>query len=140
MKTYSTKASDIKRHWHVIDAKDEVLGRLATKVATLLMGKDKAMFARNVEIGDMVAVINADKVKVTGNKAQQKFYYRHSGYPGGFRTISYETMMQTHPERIIEHAVHGMLPTNHLRDRMMRRLKVYSGNARPENIPPAKTS
>ena len=90
MKTYSVKASEIKREWHVIDAADQVLGRLATQVARLLMGKHKPMFTRNLDTGDYVVVINADKVRVTGNKAKQKVYYRHSGYPGGLKTISYD--------------------------------------------------
>jgi len=131
MKTYSIKASDIKRQWHVVDASDKVLGRLATQIASLLMGKHKTLFSRNMDIGDFVVVINADKVRVTGNKAKQKLYYRHSGYPGGLKSISLEKMMQTHPTRVIEYAVKGMLPQNRLRARMMKRLRVYTGDTHP---------
>jgi large subunit ribosomal protein L13 len=131
MKTYSTKASDIKREWHVIDAKDKVLGRLATQVASLLMGKHKPIFCRHLDTGDFVVVINAEKVRVTGNKAKQKLYYRHSGYPGGLKSISLEKMMQTHPTRAIEHGVKGMLPQNRLRAKMMKRLRVHVGDAHP---------
>ena len=131
MKTYSIKASDIKRQWHVVDASDKVLGRLATQIASLLMGKHKPLFSRNMDIGDFAVVINADKVRVTGNKAKQKLYYRHSGYPGGLKSISLEKMMQTHPTRVIEYAVKGMLPQNRLRARMMKRLRVYTGDTHP---------
>jgi large subunit ribosomal protein L13 len=132
-KTYSIKASDIERKWHVIDASDEVLGRLATRIAGLLMGKHKPMFCRNLDVGDFVVVINADKVRVTGNKAKQKMYYRHSGYPGGLKSVSLEKMMQTHPNRVIEHAVRGMLPRNKLNAGMMKRFKVYSGDSHPHS-------
>ncbi len=127
MKTYSVKPEDIKRETHVIDAADKVLGRVAAEIAVLLMGKHKAVFSRNADIGDSVTVVNAEKVKVTGRKPQQKMYYRHSNYPGGFTVTPYEKMMQQHPERIITFAVDGMLPQNHLHDRMMKRLKVYVG-------------
>ena len=131
MKTYSTKASDIKREWHVIDASDKVLGRLATQVASLLMGKHKPIFSRNLDTGDFVVVINADKIRVTGNKAKQKLYYRHSGYPGGLKTISLEKMMQTNPTRVIEHAVKGMLPHNRLGASILKKLRVYAGDTHP---------
>lgn len=131
LKTYSTKASDIKREWHLIDASDKVLGKLATQVANLLMGKHKPMFTRHLDMGDYVVVINAEKVRVTGNKAKQKLYYRHSGYPGGFKSISLEKMLETHPARVIEHAVKGMLPQNRLRAKMMKHLRVYVGDAHP---------
>jgi large subunit ribosomal protein L13 len=130
-KTYSVKASDIERKWHVIDASYEVLGRLATRIAGLLMGKHKPMFSRHLDVGDFVVVINAEKIRVTGNKAKQKMYYRHSGYPGGLKSVSLEKMMQTHPSRVIEHAVKGMLPRNKLSADMMKRLKVYSGDSHP---------
>jgi len=130
-KTYSVKASDIERQWHTIDASDEVLGRLATRIAKLLMGKHKPMFCRNLDVGDFVVVTNADKVKVTGDKARQKMYYRHSGYPGGLKSISLEKMMHTHPTRVIEYAVKGMLPRNKLSPGMMKRLKVYAGDSHP---------
>ena len=131
MKTYSTKASDIKREWHVIDAADKILGKVATEVAVLLMGKQKAIFNRNLDVGDYVVVLNAEKIRVTGNKAKQKLYYRHSGYPGGFKTTTLETMLQTHPTRVIEHAVKGMLPHNRLSAPMMTRLRVFVGEKHP---------
>jgi large subunit ribosomal protein L13 len=131
LKTYSTKASEIERKWHLIDASDKVLGRLATQVAALLLGKHKPMFSRHLDTGDYVVVINAEKVRFTGNKGKQKLYYRHSGYPGGLRSVSLETMMQTFPGRVIEHAVKGMLPHNRLGDERMKKLKVYVGEAHP---------
>ena len=131
MKTYATKASDIERRWHLVDASDEILGRLATRIAGLLMGKHKPMFCRNLDVGDFVVVLNADKVRVTGNKMKQKIYYRHSGYPGGLKSVSLEKMMQTRPTRVIEHAVKGMLPRNRLNARMMKRLRVYAGDSHP---------
>jgi large subunit ribosomal protein L13 len=127
MKTYTTKLADIKRKSHKIDASGEVLGRLATRIASLLIGKHKAAFERHMDFGDFVVVTNAREVVVTGKKAEQKMYYRHSQYPGGLKSINYARMMQTHPDRIIEHAVKGMLPQNKLRARMLKRLKVYAG-------------
>ena len=140
MKTYSTKASDIKRQWHVIDASDKVLGRLATRVAGLLMGKHKPIFSRNLDTGDFVVVINADKVRVTGNKAKQKLYYRHSGYPGGLKSISLEKMMQTNPTRVIEYAVKGMLPHTRLGASMKKKLRVYVGDTHPHQTQTEATS
>ncbi len=131
MKTYSTKASDIKREWHIIDASGEVLGRLATRVASLLMGKHKPIFCRHLDVGDFVVVINAEQIRVTGNKAEQKLYYRHSGYPGGLKSISLERMLETHPTRAIEHGVKGMLPHTRLGAGMMKRLRVYVGDTHP---------
>ncbi len=131
MKTYSTKASDIKREWHVIDASGKVLGRLSTQIAGLLMGKHKPIFCRHLDTGDYVVVINAEQIRVTGNKAKQKLYYRHSGYPGGLKSTSLERMMQTHPTRVIEYAVKGMLPRNRLAAKMMKRLRIYVGDTHP---------
>jgi large subunit ribosomal protein L13 len=131
MKTYSTKASDIKREWHVFDASDRILGKLATQAASLLMGKHKPMFTRNLDTGDFVVIINAAKVRVTGNKAKQKLYYRHSGYPGGLKSISLEKMMQTNPTRVIEYAIKGMLPHNRLGASMLKKLRVYVGDSHP---------
>jgi large subunit ribosomal protein L13 len=133
MKTYSTKSADIERQWHVIDASGKVLGRLATQVARLLMGKHKPMFSRNLDTGDFVIIINAEKVCVSGNKARQKVYYRHSGYPGGLKSVTLEKMMQTKPTWVIEHAVKGMLPHTRLGARMMKKLKVYAGGAHPHS-------
>ena len=131
MKTYSAKPSEIEREWHVIDASEKVLGRLATQVASLLMGKHKPMFSPNLDTGDFVVIINAEKIRITGNKAKQKLYYRHSGYPGGLKSISFEKMMQTNPARVIEHAVKGMLPHNRLGAKMVKKLKVYTGDTHP---------
>ena len=131
MKTVSVKASDIKREWHTIDAADEVLGKLATRAANLLMGKHKPLFSRNADVGDFVVVTNAAKIKITGAKMGQKMYHSHSGYPGGLKTVSLEKLMETFPERVIEHAIKGMLPKNHLNAKMMKRLRVYKGEAHP---------
>ena len=131
MKTYSVKASEIERRWHVIDATDKVLGKLATEAARLLMGKDKAMFSRHLDTGDYVVIVNAEKIRVSGNKLEQKLYYRHSGYPGGFKSIPLEEMLQRKPTWVIEHAVKGMLPKNRLGNSMMKKLKVYAGDSHP---------
>lgn len=131
MKTYSVKAADIQRGWQVVDAEGRVLGDLATEVACLLMGKGKVKFARHLDVGDNVIVINAGKIKVTGNKLQDKFYYRHSGYPGGFKAENLEKVMAVKPEKAIEHAVKGMLPQNKLGKAMMGKLRVYPGAEHP---------
>jgi large subunit ribosomal protein L13 len=131
MKTYSVKGSEIEREWHVIDASDKILGRLAAEVASLLMGKRKPIFSRHLDVGDFVVVVNAEKVRVTGNKAKQKTYYRHSGYPGGLKSITLEKLMRTNPTRIIEHAVKGMLPHTRLGASMMKKLRVYVGEVHP---------
>ena len=142
IKTYSVKPSDIKREWHLIDATDQVLGKLATQVANLLMGKHKPMFSRHMDTGDNVVVINAEKIKVTGKKMQQKIYYRHSGYPGGLKSETLEEMMEKHPERVVEHAVKGMIPHNKLGDQIIKKLRVYVGPDHPHQSqinPPAET-
>ena len=131
MRTYSPKGRDITRQWHVIDASDVVLGRLASQVAVLLRGKHKPIFAPHVDTGDFVIVINADKVALSGNKLEQKRAYRHSGYPGGLRSVSYGELMDKHPERIVEKAVRGMLPKNSLGRKTLRKLKVYAGPDHP---------
>ena len=131
MKTYSPKAGDIERQWHVIDASGKTLGRLSIRIAGLLMGKHKPIFSPNQDTGDFVVVINAAKVSVTGNKMKQKIYYRHSGYPGGLKSIPLEKMMQTNPMRVIELAVKGMLPHTRLGASMIKKLKVYAGDTHP---------
>jgi large subunit ribosomal protein L13 len=131
VKTYSTKASEIKREWHVIDASGRTLGRLAAEVARLLKGKHKPMYAPHLDVGDFVIVINAAKVRVTGAKAQDKLYYRHSGYPGGLKSISLGKLLETYPTRALEHAVKGMLPHNRLGRGMLRKLKVYARATHP---------
>ncbi|MDP2932373.1 MAG: 50S ribosomal protein L13 [Chloroflexota bacterium] len=142
MKTYSTKKSDITREWHLVDASDQILGRVATRIASLLMGKHKPIFVRNMDTGDFVVVINAEKIRVTGDKAKQKMYYRHSGYPGGFKVTSYEKLMATHPTRVIEHAVKGMLPHTRLGAQMIKKLRVYAGDKHPHlsQVGPAKAA
>ena len=131
MGTYSPKPGEIERQWHVIDAADVVLGRLATHAATLLRGKHKPVFAPHVDTGDFVIVINAGKVALTGNKRQTKVAYRHSGYPGGLKQIGYEELLAKRPERAIELAVKGMLPHNRLGRQLIRKLKVYAGSEHP---------
>jgi large subunit ribosomal protein L13 len=138
MKTYSVKAKDIKREWHIIDASDEVLGKLATRVARLLSGKHKPLFAPNMDVGDFVVIINASKIRFTGNKLKQKMYYSHSGYPGGLKTERLEELQEKYPERIIEHAVKGMLPRNKLNASMMKRLRIYNTAENPYGKAPAK--
>jgi len=133
VRTYSPKGSDITRQWHVIDASDVVLGRLASQVAVLLRGKHKPIFAPHVDTGDFVIVINANKVALSGNKLEQKRAYRHSGYPGGLRSMSYGELMEKRPERIVEKAVRGMLPKNSLGRQTLRKLKVYAGPDHPHS-------
>ena len=133
MKTYSPKASDIRREWHIIDASGKTLGRLATQVAILLKGKHKPIYAPHIDTGDYVIVINATKVKVTGRKTEQKIYYRHSGYPGGLKHPAYKDVFKSHPTRVIEFAVKGMLPHNRLGRAMFRKLRVYPGCEHPHH-------
>ena len=131
MKTFSLKSTEVVRDWVVFDASDKVLGRFATKIADKLRGKDKPTFTPHVDGGDFVVVINADKVKVTGNKAEQKKYYKHSLYPGGLKEKSYKELLESSPERIIENAVKGMLPKNKLGKSIIKKLKIYSGSKHP---------
>jgi large subunit ribosomal protein L13 len=131
VRTYTPKPADIERRWHVIDATDVVLGRLASQTAQLLRGKHKAIFAPHVDTGDFVIIINADKVALTGSKRDQKFAYRHSGYPGGLRAVSYTELLEKSPERAVEKAVRGMLPKNTLGRAQLSKLKVYRGAEHP---------
>ncbi len=131
MSTHATKIGEIKCSWHLFDAKGQVLGRFASKVATLLMGKNKPYFTRNLDCGDFVVVINAQQIKVSGKKEDQKVYYHHSGYPGGLKEIPFTRMKAEHPERIIEHAVAGMLPQNKLKKGMLSRLKIFVDDKHP---------
>ncbi|MEU6425707.1 50S ribosomal protein L13 [Microbispora sp. NPDC046973] len=131
MRTFSPKPNDVERQWYVIDATDVVLGRLASQVATLLRGKHKPIFAPHVDTGDFVIVINADKIALSGNKLEQKKAYRHSGYPGGLRSVSYGELMEKRPDRAVEKAVRGMLPKNALGRKMAKKLKVYAGDEHP---------
>ena len=130
--TKSTRADDVQRAWYVVDANDQVLGRMATRVASILRGKHKASFTPHVDTGDFVVIVNADKVKLTGNKLEQKTYYRHSGYPGSIRSQTAQEVLEgPHPDRVVRNAVRGMLPKNSLGRRMLRKLKIYAGPEHP---------
>jgi len=131
VKTYAVKASDIERQWWVVDASDQTLGRLATRIATLLEGKHKPTYSPHLDTGDHVVVVNAGRIKVTGNKLLQKRYYRHSGYPGGLKEESLQALMARKPELVLERAVKGMLPQNRLGRAMIKKLKVYGGSNHP---------
>ena len=131
MRTYTPKPAEVERRWHVIDATDVVLGRLASHVATLLRGKHKATFAPHVDTGDFVIVVNAGKVALTGAKREQKRVYRHSGYPGGLRSVGYVELLERNPERAVEKAVRGMIPKTSLGRQQLTKLKVYAGPDHP---------
>ena len=131
MRTYTPKAGEVERRWHVIDATDVVLGRLASQVASLLRGKHKATFAPHVDTGDFVIVVNAEKVALTGSKREQKRTYRHSGYPGGLRSVSYVELLEKNPRRAVEQAVRGMIPKTSLGRQQLTKLKVYAGPEHP---------
>ncbi len=130
-KTISAKPNEVERTWYVVDAEGKTLGRLSTEIARILRGKHKPSYTPHVDTGDYVIVINADKVRVTGKRLDQKMYYRHSGYMGGLKTVSLRRMLETHPERVIEHAVKGMLPKNRLGRQMYKKLKVYASPDHP---------
>ena len=131
MKTQSVRPADVRRDWYVVDATNRTLGRLATELAVRLRGKHKPEYTPHVDTGDYVVVVNADKVRVTGRKRDDKMYYRHSGYPGGLKQNSFRELIDSHPERVIEFAVKGMLPRNPLGRAMFRKLKVYAGPEHP---------
>jgi large subunit ribosomal protein L13 len=131
MKSYTAKPADIERAWHLIDATDLTLGRLSSRVARLLMGKHKPMYTPHMDTGDYVVIVNADKVRVTGRKAQQKVYYRHSGYPGGLKTTTLGKMMKEFPTRALEKSVSGMLPHTRLGNGMKKRLRIFAGAEHP---------
>jgi len=131
MKTYTLRAKEVDPQWHVLDAEGRPLGRLASEAAQLLRGKHRPTFTPHMDNGDFVIVVNAEKVKVTGKKPQQKTYYRHSGYPGGLKETSLARMLETHPDRVIRQAVKGMLPHNRLSRKLLRHLKAYSGPDHP---------
>ena len=131
MKTFTATPDNIKRDWYVVDATDKVLGRLATELARRLRGKHKPEYTPHMDTGDYIVVVNAEKVRVTGNKAEAKLYHRYTGFPGGLRTINFSDLRQKAPERIIETAVRGMLPKNNLGRKLFRKLKVYSGPEHP---------
>ena len=131
MKTFSAKPAEVTRDWLVVDASDKTLGRLASEIANRLRGKHKAIYTPHVDTGDYVVVVNAEKVRTTGNKLLGKTYYRHTGYPGGIKATTLQKMLETHPERVIESAVKGMMPKNPLGRAMFKKLKVYAGAEHP---------
>lgn len=131
MKTYSPKPSEVKHEWYLVDAEGKTLGRLASEIAKVLRGKHKPIYAPHLDTGDYVIVINAEKVHVTGNKLDQKIYYRHSSYPGGLTSITLREQLKRHPTRVIRSAVKGMLPHNRLGRAMMKKLKIYGGDSHP---------
>jgi large subunit ribosomal protein L13 len=130
-KTYYPKAGEIQREWVLIDANDQTLGRLASEIAKRLMGKHKPTFTPGVDVGDFVVVINAERIRVTGNKLDDKIYYRHSGYPGGLKEITLRRMLERHPDRVIRRAVWGLVPHNRYGRKLMKKLKVYAGPDHP---------
>ncbi|ONI61441.1 50S ribosomal protein L13 [Okibacterium fritillariae] len=138
-RTYTPKASEIQRDWVIIDAEDVVLGRLASHAAVLLRGKHKPTFAPHMDMGDFVIIINADKVALTGSKADQKKAYRHSGYPGGLKAVTYSELLEKNPARAVEKAVRGMLPKNSIGRAQLRKLKVYTGSEHPHAAQQPKT-
>ena len=131
MKTYHTKVKELKRSWNLLDAKGEMLGRLATKAATILMGKHKVTYSTHIDSGDYVVIVNSEKIKLSGKKASQKVYRSHSGYPGGFKEVSYAKLSKENPARVIELAISGMLPSNRLKRARLERLKVLVGVRNP---------
>lgn len=133
MKTFLPQISEIERNWYVVDAEDQILGRMATRIASFLMGKEKPIYTNFLDTGDFVVVVNIDKIKLSGKKWDDKFYYSHSGYPGGLKQISAARLLEKHPDRVIKHAVRGMLPKNKLGRQMLKRLKVYTGPEHPHD-------
>ena len=130
-KTYVTKPDDIERRWYVVDASGKTLGRLASEVAQVVRGKHKPIYSPSIDAGDFVIVVNAERIHVTGNKLDDKVYYRHSSYPGGLKEVPLRRMLEKHPTRVIRHAVKGMLPKNRLGRKMLKKLKVYAGPEHP---------
>lgn len=131
MKTYIANPEEVEQKWLLVDANGQVLGRLASQVATILRGKHKPIFSPHMDVGDHVVIINADKIRVTGKKASTKRYYRHTGYPGGLRSDSFEQLMQKAPEQILKKAIWGMMPHNKLGKKMVKKLRIYAGEAHP---------
>ncbi|MBI3990273.1 MAG: 50S ribosomal protein L13 [candidate division NC10 bacterium] len=131
MKTYHPHLEEIQQRWYLVDAKDQILGRVASRIASVLRGKHKPMFAPNVDVGDFVVVVNAEKVILTGKKLQDKVYHWHTGYPGGLRSVTARKLLKDHPERVLKLAVKGMLPKNRLGDALLKKLKVYVGPTHP---------
>jgi len=139
VRTFTAKTAEIKRQWYVVDAQGQTLGRLASKIAPILKGKHKPIYTPHLDCGDFVVVINVDKVLVTGRKLDQKFYYRHSQYPGGLKSISLRDQLDQHPDRVLWAAVKGMLPKNKLGRQMIKKLKLYAGEAHPHQAQQPKS-
>ena len=139
IKTYVTKPAEIERDWWVVDAKGQTLGRLAARLAPILKGKHKPTYAPNVDAGDFIIVLNAERIHVTGTKLDSKMYHRHSGYPGGLRSTTLRIMLEKHPDRVIQYAIRGMLPKNALGRQMLKKLKVYAGDKHPHEAQKPKT-
>jgi large subunit ribosomal protein L13 len=131
VKTYTARAEDMEREWFLVNAEGKTLGRLASEIAQVLRGKHKPIYTPHLDCGDYVIVVNAEKVRVTGRKLDQKMYYHHTGYPGGIKSISLRNQLQKHPERVLQAAVRGMLPKNRLGRKMLKKLKVYAGDSHP---------
>ena len=139
MKTYTARAEDLEREWFLVNAEGKTLGRLASEIAQVLRGKHKPIYTPHLDCGDYVIVVNAEKVQVTGRKLDQKMYYRHTGYPGGIKSISLRNQLQKHPERVLQAAVRGMLPKNRLGRKMLKKLKVYAGDSHPHQAQQPKS-
>ena len=139
MKTYTARAEDLEREWFLVNAEGKTLGRLASEIAQVLRGKHKPIYTPHLDCGDYVIVVNAEKVQVTGRKLDQKMYYRHTGYPGGIKSISLRNQLQKHPERVLQAAVRGMLPKNRLGRKMLKKLKVYAGDSHPHKAQQPKS-
>lgn len=139
MQTYSVTPADIEKKWYVVDATDKVLGRLATEISRVLRGKHKPRYAPHLDTGDFVIVVNADKIRLTGRKVEQKTYFSHSGYPGGAKTVQLDKMLREHPERVVMKAVRGMLPHNRLGRSQLKKLKVYAGAEHPHKAQKPET-
>jgi len=131
VKTYHQRPAEVQRDWYVVDATAQVLGRLATRIATLLRGKHKPTYTPSIDGGDFVIVVNCEKIKITGKKADQKIYYRHTGYPGGLKATPYKMMLAKHPDRILRNAVKGMLPKNRMGRHLLTKLRIYAGPRHP---------
>jgi large subunit ribosomal protein L13 len=139
VRTFTQKNEEIERDWYVVDAEGETLGRLASRIAPILKGKHKPIYTPHLDCGDFVIIVNAEKVRVTGRKLDQKFYHRHSGYPGGLKSISLRDQLDKYPERVLQAAVRGMLPKNKLGRRMLKKLKVYAGDSHPHQAQQPKS-
>lgn len=139
MRTFTGRTEDMKREWYVVDAEGQTLGRLAARIAPILKGKHKPVYTPHLDCGDFIVVVNADKVRVTGRKMDQKLYHRHSGYPGGLTSVTLRDQLATHPERVLLAAVKGMLPKNKLGRRMIKKLKIYAGDSHPHQAQQPKT-